>query len=92
VVEPGTCSLIPSEESVVVSGLGDGVMVNASVTPHYSFENTQLLLNGFDTVQPVLVTNGDKLRVLVCAPVQFGFNETFIMEYGHNADTITVVT
>ena len=67
-------------------------MVNASVTPHYSFENTQLLLNGLDTVQPVLVTNGDKLRVLVCAPVQFGFNETFIMEYGHNADTITVVT
>ena len=91
-VDPGTCSMIPSEESVMVSGLGPDVMVNATLSPSDGFQSAQLLLNGVNASSPTLVGNGDKLRVRVCAPLSYGFNETISLQYGEQDDTVTVVT
>ena len=91
-VDPGTCSMIPSNESVMVSGLGPDVMVNATLSPSDGFQSAHLLLNGVNASSPTLVRNGDKLRVLVCAPPSYGFNETISLQYGEQDDTVTVVT
>lgn len=92
-VVPGACSLIPSSQSIVVAGLGDSVAVNATLTPNTN-AGGQLLVNGVNvtTTSPVLVRNGDLLRVRVCAPAVFGFNETFSLMYGNQDDTVRVTT
>jgi len=72
--------------------VGPAVLVNATLSPNDGLENAQLLLNGKDAASPVLVQSGDKLRVLVCAPLQYGFEETFSLEYGDQDDTVTVYT
>ena len=99
-VEPGACSTIPSNESVVESGLGSNVtvnatlsvMVNATLSPNDVFQSTQLLVNGANASSPTLVGNGDGLRVRVCAPLSYGLSETISLQYGEQNDTATVVT
>jgi hypothetical protein len=93
-VEPGVCSLIPSvdRDPIVVSGLGQDVVVMATLTPDLGFDHTQLMANGQNVTSPAPVRNGDELRVLVCAADTFGFNQTFSLAYGEQDNTVTVYT
>jgi hypothetical protein len=89
------CSEIPSSEHITVSGLGNGITVPATLThvnPTTLGEHAQLVLNGVNVSSPASVRNGDELRIIVCAPLVFGFNEKFELKYGHHDDTITVHT
>ena len=89
-VEPGTCSLIPSWQTVMVLGLGQDVRVMATLFPA---ENGNIIVNGEVTTNPVSVRNGDQLRLNVCAPAEtFGFNQTFNLSYGQQSDSVTVST
>ena len=61
-VEPGTCTMIPSDESIEVSGLGSDISVAADLTPHL-FGSTgnslsQLLVNGLNVTSPSPVKTG----------------------------------
>jgi hypothetical protein len=95
-VEPSACVLIPENDKVVVDGLGDGIPVSAYLTPHpygaTAMAVYQMIVNGLNVISPAALENGDTLRVYLCAPVEFGFNETFRLTYGEHVDTIRVST
>ena len=93
-VEPGVCSLIPSLQHITVSGMGAGVTVPATLTHMNGVpgEHAQLKVNDKNVISPHEVRNGDQLRINVCAPLVFGFKETFELKYGTHDDTVTVYT
>ena len=49
-----------------------------------------IAVNGAKVDSPAPVENGDELRIIVCAPMVFGFDETFKLKYGTHEDTVTV--
>ena len=53
-VEPGTCVLIPENDTVVVDGLGDGIPVSAYLTPHpygaTAMAVYQMIVNGLNVI------------------------------------------
>jgi len=71
-LNPSACTLIPSDKPIEVAGLGGGVSVLADLVPHLfgsrGEQFSQLLVNGQNVSSPNSVKNGDRLRVLVCAP------------------------
>jgi hypothetical protein len=91
-VKPGVCSMIPSSDSVMVSGLGNGVMVEATLSPDVGFNRSELIVNNASVSSPTTVRNGDSLRVLVCAPTVYGASETFTLMYGGQTNMISVHT
>jgi hypothetical protein len=94
-VKPGVCSSIPSSEHITVAGLGEGVAMLATLThvnPETPGQLAHLAVNDMNVSSPASVRNGDSLQIVVCAPLVFGFNETFHLKYGGHDDTVTVYT
>ena len=60
------CYDIPSHGNINVSGLGEGVVVNASLVPLVG--DSALFVNGMNVSSPASVTNNDTIRISVCAP------------------------
>jgi hypothetical protein len=84
------CALFPASTAITVSGLGDGVAVEATLTP-VSIHAT-LYKNSVNVTSPINVRNNDILRINVCANGVFDLNQTFQLNYGGQRDTLTVFT
>jgi len=56
------------------------------------FDRSELILNDANVISPTSVQNGDRLRVLVCAPTVGPASEIFTLAYGEVFNTISVHT
>jgi hypothetical protein len=92
-VQPGTCFWIPTDANLTVTGLGEGVHVNASLTTP---ENTSFIpliqLNGENVTSPVQVENDDTIRALMCASPKWGKGHFFSLCYGNQSNSVLVKT
>ena len=50
------------------------------------------MVNDVNVTSPHSVQNDDQLRIIVCAPLMYGFNETWELKYGTHDDTVNVIT
>ena len=86
----GSCHILPTEGMIIVTGLGDGVSVYASLTPLIG--NSYLIVNNAETSSPVAVMNDDSIKVSVCAPKTPNTQRIFTLQYGNRSDTVTLQT
>jgi hypothetical protein len=85
-----TCQTVPAQ-AIIVSDLGDGVFVTATVISDIvGSTRMNLFVNDADEGTSFDVTNGDKVQIEVCASTFYGYEEVFTLHYGNHNDTVTV--
>jgi len=88
---PTQCHFFPTHSNITVSGLDEGVFVNATLFPSIT-GISQLFVNGLQAPPEVLVQNGDFIRIAVCAPNEWNVQKSFTLNYGNRTGTVVVNT
>jgi hypothetical protein len=102
---PGDCFTFPAQnETVVVTGLGDGLAVPAwletgtvsvmrkLLSSDQTIDWAFLIVNGTDVSHPVNVSNGDELQVRMCASSSWDTTREVTLRYDSVFDTVAMTT
>ena len=81
-------------EPVIVSGLGDDLSVEATLTSNdpEAYHYAQLMVNGHLVQNRAMVKNGDKLSIHMCAASEYDTTRTVALSYGNHSDTASITT